>query len=116
MKLGHPGWRPGDAYAVHLGHFGDGLVDVDIGPYTSFSNPIPWGGERCPICLNFHNQEIETLACYRRHLWRRIRRDPDFAEQVRQLHGKALGCWCKPQPCHGDHLALAARWLQEHTP
>lgn len=25
--------------------------------------------------------------------------------QLRELRGKKLGCWCKPENCHGDFLA-----------
>lgn len=34
---------------------------------------------------------------------------PDYRERaIRQLRGKVLGCWCAPQPCHGDVLAEIA--------
>jgi Domain of unknown function (DUF4326) len=26
------------------------------------------------------------------------------------LHGKTLGCWCAPRPCHGEVLQAAATW------
>jgi len=40
----------------------------------------------------------------------------DFKQEERQaildnisdLRGKTLGCWCKPKKCHGDILALLA--------
>jgi len=25
-------------------------------------------------------------------------------DEFRQLRGKTLGCWCKPEACHGDVL------------
>jgi hypothetical protein len=25
-------------------------------------------------------------------------------ERLKELEGKALGCWCKPKSCHGDVL------------
>ncbi len=31
---------------------------------------------------------------------------PELVEQARkELKGKILGCWCKPEPCHGDVIA-----------
>ena len=30
---------------------------------------------------------------------------PDLLNQLHELKGKTLGCWCKPLPCHGDILA-----------
>ena len=29
-------------------------------------------------------------------------------KQLPELHGKTLGCWCAPKPCHGDVLARLA--------
>lgn len=29
---------------------------------------------------------------------------PHLIESLHELKGKALGCWCKPQSCHGDVL------------
>lgn len=26
------------------------------------------------------------------------------------LNGKTLGCFCKPQPCHGDVIVRAVEW------
>ena len=31
-----------------------------------------------------------------------------FQEKVKELAGKILVCWCKPEACHGDFLAHAA--------
>ncbi len=34
---------------------------------------------------------------------------PDLIQRiVPELRGKVLGCWCAPQPCHGDILARLA--------
>ncbi len=31
---------------------------------------------------------------------------PELVEQARkELKGKILGCWCKPESCHGDVIA-----------
>ena len=29
---------------------------------------------------------------------------PQLLEDLRELEGKVLGCWCKPLSCHGDIL------------
>lgn len=31
--------------------------------------------------------------------------NPELLEKIKQLKGKTLGCWCKPQACHGDVIA-----------
>jgi|HubBroStandDraft_2_1064218.scaffolds.fasta_scaffold1728197_1 hypothetical protein len=33
---------------------------------------------------------------------------------VEQLRGKILGCWCKPNLCHGDIIAGYVNWKMEH--
>lgn len=47
----------------------------------------------------------EAVAAYR--TW--IMAQPDMLARARaELRGKVLGCWCKPQLCHGDVLAEIA--------
>lgn len=29
---------------------------------------------------------------------------PELVSNLHELQGKTLGCWCKPQRCHGDIL------------
>lgn len=33
---------------------------------------------------------------------------PELLAALSELKGKTLGCWCKPQACHGDALAELA--------
>ena len=33
---------------------------------------------------------------------------PDLLARLPELRGKRLGCWCKPDACHGDVLARLA--------
>lgn len=42
----------------------------------------------------------ECVARYEQH----IRETPELWESLHELVGKELGCWCKPQLCHGDIL------------
>lgn len=41
-----------------------------------------------------------SLEKYREYVMRR----PELVESLPELKGKRLGCWCKPEPCHGDVL------------
>lgn len=77
-----------------------------------------WGnpvirGRVCPVCGGVHHDNESIVKCYKRWLWHRIQKDPDFRKDVRGLAGKTLGCFCKPKPCHGDVLAAACAWLIE---
>lgn len=33
---------------------------------------------------------------------------------IEELRGKTLGCWCKPEPCHGDILVKILNERQPH--
>ncbi len=38
------------------------------------------------------------------YIGRSVPRLRDLLEALGEPRGKALGCWCKPEPCHGDVL------------
>lgn len=42
----------------------------------------------------------ESLILFRQH----IESSPNLISRLKELDGKALGCWCKPNRCHGDIL------------
>ena len=48
-------------------------------------------------------------GCSRSESMRRFREwfptQPHLVEALPELQGKVLGCWCKPEACHGDILA-----------
>lgn len=65
--------------------------DVYIG------RPFIWGN---PFELGPDGTRAEVIEKYR--TW--IQTQPELLSQISQLRGKVLGCWCSPQPCHGDIL------------
>lgn len=69
--------------------------DVYIG------RPSPWGN---PFVIGRDGDRAQVIARYRR--W--ISRQPALLARIPTLREKALGCWCAPQPCHGDVLAELA--------
>lgn len=83
----------------HGGRVPPGAVNIMRG--TPFGNPFP---------LSKYSR-ADAVALYRELLWKRIRLEPAFAEQVRALHGRDLCCCCAPLACHGDVLERAAAWL-----
>ena len=44
--------------------------------------------------------------------WIRTER-PDLMKRLTELKGKTLGCWCKPNPCHGDVLVRLVNELSD---
>ena len=56
----------------------------------------------------FQVSEGGREACiekYREYFFDRIANDREFKERVLALRGKTLGCFCKPEACHGDVIA-----------
>jgi len=45
-----------------------------------------------------------VISKYRAMIESKIKKDPALKQQLRELKGKTLGCWCKPEMCHGDVL------------
>lgn len=55
-----------------------------------------------PVRLNPGEARGSTLAKYKGYFYSRLQTDPEFKQKIHELKGKALGCFCKPNPCHGD--------------
>ena len=51
-----------------------------------------------------------VVALYRADLWRRVRAGEVTIEELAELDGCWLACWCDPLPCHAHVLARAAAW------
>ena len=66
-----------------------------------------WGN---PWRVGRDGSYAEVIARYRADLWRRIRAGEVALEELAELDGCWLACWCGPEPCHGDVLARAAAW------
>lgn len=75
--------------------------DVYIGRGSKWGNPFPMkdysDAERDRVC-----DEYETW------FW-----TTDLPNQLYQLKGKVLGCYCKPKRCHGDFLAKLVNKMEE---
>jgi Domain of unknown function (DUF4326) len=86
------------------------LIDRLGARYCYIGRPSRWG--------NPYSHQDDTLAQFKvatRALaiqaylgW--LATQPALLQALPELHGKVLGCWCVPRPCHGEILArLAAR-------
>jgi uncharacterized protein DUF4326/SLOG family YspA-like protein len=72
-------------------------------PYDVYiGRPGPWGN---PYAIGADGTRSEVIAKYEEYLLR----TPELLARVPELHGKTLGCWCAPEPRHGDVLARLAR-------
>jgi Domain of unknown function (DUF4326) len=88
-----------DTVPTRVVHCKRDRCDVYIG------RPSKWGN---PYLIGRDGTREEVIAKYRAWVLRR----PELLGALPELRGKTLGCWCAPQPCHGDVLAeLAGRRL-----
>lgn len=67
-----------------------------------YGNPHPIG--YCKLCKRIHDRE-DSLKEYRIYFNERIEKDVMFKANILLLKGQTLGCFCKPQNCHGDIIA-----------
>ena len=72
-------------------------------PYDVYiGRPSKWGN---PFKIGKDGSRQEVIHKYR--IW--ILANPQLVKQIHsELRGKTLGCWCKPEACHGDVLAELA--------
>lgn len=83
--------------------------DVYIG------RPGPWGNpythREGTTAQHVVGSVEEAIDYYRQWLRERVKAsEPGLIESLANLHGKTLGCYCAPGPCHGDVIAEAAAW------
>ncbi len=89
-----------EAYDVYVGRGRD--------PRTG--EPGRWGN---PFRIGRDGNRAEVITEYRRWLWAEIEAGRVELADLASLDDRRLGCWCSPQPCHGDVLAAAAHWAME---
>lgn len=76
-------------YDVYIGRAGRGMDGY-------FGNPFP---------LAPGTTRGSVLEKYRDYFYKRIESDVEFKRRILALKGKTLGCFCKPEACHGDIIA-----------
>lgn len=59
-----------------------------------------WGN---PFTVQEHGRDA-AISMYEIHIRERLKNEPELVRQLLNLKGNTLGCFCKPQPCHGDIL------------
>ncbi len=74
------------------------VVHLKKEPYDILiSRPSKWGN---PFVIGKDGTRKEVIEKFEN--W--IRNQPELMNDIIELDGKVLGCWCKPQLCHGDIL------------
>lgn len=80
-------------------HCKKGVYDVYIG------RPSIWGN---PFVIGTDGTREQVIEKYRE--W--ILQNKELMDRLHELKDKTLGCWCKPQRCHGDVLAQLVEELE----
>jgi hypothetical protein len=66
-----------------------------------------WAGN--PFSVEQYGRE-RCIELHKEYFLKRVEEDEKFREAVLALKGLKLGCFCKPQACHGDTIK---EWLDE---
>lgn len=81
---------------VYIGR--QGVVFVDNKRYPTESSI--WAN---PFKINKNTTRDECIKQYEIYIRNKIKKE-NLVSELLKLKNKILGCWCKPEPCHGDIL------------
>lgn len=70
----------------------------------------PWGN---PFKIGSDATREEVIEKYKLYLWEQIKSGKVTKQMLLELKGKRLGCFCKPQACHGDVIVKAVEWAEK---
>jgi hypothetical protein len=74
--------------------------DVYIGRGSKWGCPYTIIKDRPTLAIEIVDSKEEALSKYRQY----VLASPDLMNSLDELEGKVLGCFCKPEMCHGDVL------------
>lgn len=83
---------------------------VYIGRGSMWGNPFTSIQGRNTKATTVVATREESIEQYRQWLKNQIRSGCISREELAELYGKDLVCFCAPKPCHGDILIKAAAW------
>lgn len=102
----HKRLTAGETVVVSLRHHQRLIAWAETrGLYERIDRRTPWGN---PFEMPGDGTRGQVIAHYDKHYlpYKRSLRD-----RLHELKGKALGCWCAPEACHGDVLKREADQL-----
>lgn len=74
--------------------------DIYIGRGSKWGCPFTTIKNRPTLAKEIVDSKEEALAKYKEY----VLASPELMEALDELEGKILGCFCKPEKCHGDIL------------
>jgi len=83
-------------------HFKKESYNVFIGRPLKWGNPYTHIADRFTLAEFIKPSRKEAIEAYRDYI---LNGDgKHLLDDLHELEGKTLGCWCKPKNCHGDIL------------
>jgi hypothetical protein len=74
--------------------------DVYIGRPSKWGNPYTHHADKETLAEFIVETRDEAIKKYKEY----ILNNEALLNDLHELEGKTLGCWCKPNSCHGDVL------------
>lgn len=97
-----------EPYTVYIGRPGHGEDGI-------LGNPVRVNSH-CDVCGHMHTERGETLPCFEKYLRNRLQSSSAFRRVFMALDDEdVLGCFCKPNPCHGDIIVKVWREMNEQA-
>jgi hypothetical protein len=86
-----------DSNNIYIGRAGVVFKNKERYPKKSsdFANPFKIGKD---------GTREEVIQKYKQFISNKIDTQPHIKKQLLDMKGKNLGCWCYPEPCHGNVL------------
>lgn len=66
-----------------------------------------------PFRLHPGESRGATIGRFKKYFYKRLKEDAEFKRRIHLLKGMRLGCFCKPNACHGDVIAEYLNSLDE---
>ena len=83
------------------------VIHCKTGDYDLYiGRPSKWGN---PYVISKDGTREEVVQKFKKYLLGNSK----LMDELHELRGKVLGCWCTPQLCHGNVLAILANWDDE---
>jgi hypothetical protein len=80
--------------------------DVYIGRPSKWGNPFTHIKDKTTLAKHIVATRDEAIKAYEQ--WITNGEGKHLLNDLHELRGKVLGCWCKPFGCHGDILERLA--------
>lgn len=95
-------WCESNENNVYIGRSGVVFVKTPDGNKERFPKISSKWANPFKISANGYTRE-SSLEAYEKYICKKIIEEP-HKYNLSELKGKTLGCWCKPEACHGDIL------------